>query len=249
MSPFQRQLMRTQAPQVLRDPPVSRALRHGVAASTEHEAIPLRADFRRVIDVGANRGQCALYAARSFPAAQLICFEPLPRARALLNRIVDAQARLRVFDVALSAYDGAADFYVSNSDDSSSLLPIGPRQRTAFPGTDEQTTISVTIRKLDDILDPTNLAKPVLIKIDVQGGELGTLQGAGRVLGSVDAILVEASFVELYSGQALADEVWGFLRGRGFSCRRIWSVTYGPEGERLQGDFLFSREGFDPLTS
>jgi hypothetical protein len=60
---------------------------------------------------------------------------------------------------------------------------------------------------------------------------------------------VEASFVELYGGQALVDEVWALLRSTGFSCRGIWSVTYGRRGECLQGDFLFSRDGFDPFNA
>jgi hypothetical protein len=53
---------------ILREPFYRSALRHGVAASIEHEAIPLRTDFRTVIDVGANRGQFALFAAHHFPA-------------------------------------------------------------------------------------------------------------------------------------------------------------------------------------
>jgi hypothetical protein len=41
---------------VLREPEYWSALRHGVAASVEHEAIPLRCEFGTVIDAGANRG-------------------------------------------------------------------------------------------------------------------------------------------------------------------------------------------------
>ena len=88
----------------------------------------------------------------------------------------------------------------------------------------------------------------MLLKIDVQGGELGVLQGAEEILQSIDAVLVEVSFVELYAGQALADEVWRHLQSHGFSCRGVWSMTYGVRGECLQGDLLFARAGFEPLS-
>jgi FkbM family methyltransferase len=201
-----------------------------------------------VIDAGANRGQFAVFAARRFPGATLICFEPLPGPRAQLRRAFGTIDRVRVSDVALGAANKEAEFHVSAADDSSSLLPIGHRQREAFPGTDERTTMTVQVRRLDEVLRPDELVTPVLLKIDVQGGELGVLQGAEALLGSIDAVLVEVSFVELYSGQGLADEVWAHLQSHGFSWRGVWSMTYGPRRECLQGDLLFARAGFEPLS-
>jgi FkbM family methyltransferase len=233
---------------VMQEPGYRRALRQGVAASTEHEAIPLRRDFATVIDVGANRGQFAVFATHRFPRAQLICFEPLEEPRRKVQQVVGGSGRLRLIDVAVGAEDGEAEFHVSASDDSSSLLPIGQRQREVFPGTEERTTIQVPVQRLDHALKPADLQSPTLLKIDVQGGELGVLQGAQGLLDAIGAVLVEVSFVELYAGQALADDVWRCLVGNGFACRGIWSLTYGPAGECLQGDLLFARAGFDPLV-
>jgi FkbM family methyltransferase len=218
-----------------------------VAASVEHEAIPLRDDFGTVIDVGANRGQFAVFAARRFPRATLICFEPLPGPRAQIRRAVPDATRLRLLDVAIGSVAGEAEFHVSAADDSSSLLPIGQRQRVVFPGTEELSTMTVQVRRLDDVLAADELTGPTLLKVDVQGGELAVLQGAQQLLASVDAVLIEASFVELYAGQALIDAVWQELRNQGFSCRGIWSPTYGPQGECVQGDLLFARREFEPL--
>jgi FkbM family methyltransferase len=200
-----------------------------------------------VIDAGANRGQFAVYAARRFPHAALICFEPLTKPGARLRRAVGNIGRLKLWDVALGATNEEAEFHVSAADDSSSLLPIGPRQREEFPGTEERSTLRVQVRRLDDLLDAEELVAPVLLKIDVQGGELGVLQGAEAILSSVDAVLVEVSFVELYAGQPLADEVWDYLRSHGFSCRGVWSMSYGSKRECLQGELLFASTGFEPL--
>lgn len=233
---------------VLRERDYRRALRHGVAASVEHEAIPLRPDFGTVIDVGANRGQFAVYAARKFPQARLICFEPLPGPRAQLARVTERDRPIRLLDCALGESARTAEFHVSVADDSSSLLPIGRRQAEVFPGTEELTTTTVQVRRMDEVIARDELAPPVLVKLDVQGTELSVLEGASELLPFIDAVLVEASFVELYAGQALADEVWSSLRQSGFSCRGVWSATYGPGGECLQADFLFARAGFEPLT-
>jgi FkbM family methyltransferase len=233
---------------VLREPSYRRALRYGVAASVEHEAIPLCADFQTVIDAGANRGQFALFAARRFPQAALLCFEPLRQPGMQLRRAVGNSGRLKLWEVALGTANEESEFHVSAADDSSSLLPIGPRQREAFPGTEQRSVQKVQVRRLDHLLESTELAAPVLLKIDVQGGELGVLEGAEAILSSVDAILVEVSFVELYAGQPLVDDIWDHLRRHGFTCRGAWSISYGSKQECLQGDLLFARTGFDPLA-
>jgi hypothetical protein len=82
----------------------------------------------------------------------------------------------------------------------------------------------------------------VLLKIDVQGAELSVLRGAEKTLESVDSIFVECSFVELYEGQALANEVIEFLAARGFSIAGVFGPAYDADGRCLQVDALFSRQ-------
>jgi hypothetical protein len=67
----------------------------------------------------------------------------------------------------------------------------------------------------------------MLLKIDVQGSELQVLQGRRPALDLIDEVYCECSFVELYEGQALADEVICHLRDRGFgwSAYTTWFTT------------------------
>jgi hypothetical protein len=127
---------------------------------------------------------------------------------------------------------------VSAADDSSSLLPIGERQLAEFPGTQEARQLDVPVVTLDDVIDE-GLAGPVLLKIDVQGLELDVLRGAGDALSSLDTIFVECSFVELYEGQALADEVIAFLFSHGFRLAGVHGLATGQGGQTLQADLLF----------
>ena len=193
---------------LLRAPAWRRGLRRRVAATVEHDCVTFAADFRGVLDVGAHRGQFALFILHRFPGARLYCFEPLPDARATLGWILAERPEARIFPVALGSRSGRATMHVSRRDDSSSLLPLTERQTEAFPGTEEVAQIEVEVARLDDVLvNADSLPRPCLLKIDVQGNELEVLRGAVGTLDLVDEILVECSFVELYRGQARAEEV------------------------------------------
>lgn len=219
------------------------ALLHGVAAAVEHERIPLRQGFRAVVDVGAGRGQFALVARRRFPNATLHCFEPLPAARQKLAAVAGGFAGTRIYDLALGAGRASGELHVSADLDSSSLLQMTATQATAFPGTEETERVTVSLARLDTILGSSELRSPSLLKIDVQGYELEVLQGAEGVLESFAAILVECSFAELYAGQALADDIVGYLGQRGFRLTGVFSPTYDRVGRCLQADFLFEPSG------
>ncbi len=58
---------------ILRCKPYRRALRRGVAASTEHERLLRLLDCRTIVDIGAHRGQFALVAHTLIPRARLCC--------------------------------------------------------------------------------------------------------------------------------------------------------------------------------
>jgi FkbM family methyltransferase len=218
-----------------------RGLRSAVAATVEHDALPLRHDFRMVIDAGANRGQFTLYALARFPSADIIAFEPLPKARDHMARLFKEKVRVEVPPFALGETEGEVDIHVSGRDDSSSLLPIGGRQISLFPGTEEVGTIRASLRTLDEVLANRQIPHPALLKVDVQGFELPVLRGAEQTLRSLDQILVEASFIELYEGQALFPEVSHHLEERGFRLVSGRISTFDSSGRWLQGDFLYEK--------
>jgi FkbM family methyltransferase len=216
-----------------------RWMRWRVFPSLEHASVPFGHDFRSVFDVGASRGQFALFALARFPRATVVAFEPLPQAHATAVKAL-AGLRAVVHNAALGATTHEATFHVSRADDSSSLLPIGARQTAEFPGTEAAAEISVPVAMLSAYLDQ-QVPRPVLLKLDVQGGELDVLIGAGSALGLVDEILVEASFVELYEGQARADEVIAYLLKQDFRLVDVIGLARGSDGEALQADLLFRR--------
>ncbi len=227
---------------IVKVPAYRHALRHGVAAAVEHDSDPFRHDFRLVLDVGASRGQFALVAARRFPQATLVCFEPLPEPRRILKRALAWHRDLDVIGCAVSLEAGKAEFVVSRADDSSSLLEMTDTQTRYFPGTEAAGRITVQTARLDDLMPPERLVRPCLLKIDVQGSELQVLRGASTTLAVADSVLVECSFAELYRGQALAGEIIDVLHDHGFGLSAICSPVTGRSGMVLQADMLFERD-------
>lgn len=223
---------------LVRRPGYRRALHHGVAAAVEHEGLPYRPDFRTVVDVGAHKGQFATFARERFPYSLIICLEPLPAPRQVLNTVLNGEGC--VYGLAASnRTEERVEMHVSQLDDSSSLQPIGPRQIAAFPGTEEAGSAWVRTTRLDDLLDRAGLVAPALLKIDVQGHEYEALEGAAGILSVFEQVVVEASFVELYEGQRLAGDVIALLRQAGFALAGVFNLSRARSGACLQADFLF----------
>jgi FkbM family methyltransferase len=219
----------------------SRLLRHRVAAGVEHERLLSGLDCRTVVDIGANRGQFALVTRRCMPQARIISFEPQPTPAATFRTVFAGDARVTLHEVAIGPVTGDATIHVSRRDDSSSLLPITARQVALFPGTEESSTAIVRVAPLREFISAAEIEAPALLKVDVQGYELEALRGSEDMLGQFAFVYAECSFVELYGGQALADEVIAWLRDRGFRLRGVHNTEYDRGGRAIQADFLFAR--------
>lgn len=217
------------------------AVRQGVAATVEHRDVGWGKEFATVLDVGGHHGQFTLFALERFPKAKIITFEPQAEGVEKIKGAVAGDPRVTIQNYALSDSVGKAELHISKRSDSSSLLPIGEGQTTAYPGTEEASVEEISLEKLDNLITEP-LEGPVLLKIDVQGAELSVLRGAEETLKQVDSIFVECSFVELYEGQALANEVIDFLKERGFSFAGVFGPAYDSDGRCLQVDALFERQ-------
>lgn len=212
-----------------------------VAAGVEHEPVLRGINCRTVIDIGANRGQFALVARRCMPQARVISFEPLVEAAAKFRTVFAGDQQVTLHEAAIGPVSRDATLHVSRRDDSSSLLPITATQVALFPGTAEAATAVVRVAPLRKFVRAEDILPPALLKIDVQGFELEALRGCEDLMERFDFVYVECSFVELYAGQALADEVAAWLRGRGFALRGEHNTVHDRGGRAIQSDFLFAR--------
>lgn len=216
-------------------------LLHGVAASVEHRGALRGLDVASIVDIGANRGQFALFCRALFPQATIVAFEPQAAAANAFRRLFRNAPAVRLIEAAIAPSEGKATLHVSARDDSSSLLSITRRQTEIFPGTGEIATAEVSTGRLDTFLAPEDIRSPALLKIDVQGYEADVLKGCESHLDCFSYVYVECSFVELYAGQALAPEIIDWLHARGFLLTGRFNEVKARGTGLVQADFLFER--------
>ena len=193
-----------------------------------------------VIDVGANKGQFSLVVRSLYPDAEIHAFEPLETEFEKFKSVVVGP--VKHYAVALGAEAAEAKFYITSRPDSSSLFKPGKDHEQLY-GVSLSSSKTVPVVRLADAVDVRALAAPVLMKLDVQGGELDVLKGAADILPFIDTIYTEASFVSLYEHQPLAGEIIGFLATHGFSLRGVFNHSIAPDVGPTQADFLFVKAG------
>lgn len=217
-------------------------LDHGVAAGVEH-CVVLRqlGEVRSIVDIGANQGQFALAVRHQFPEASILSFEPLPAPVAAYRAVFANDQKTTLHEAAIGPEPGQTVMHLSVRHDSSSLLPISAAQNAHFPGTGPAGTTLVTVGPLPDYIAPAEIEPPALLKLDVQGFELQALAASESLLPLFSWVYAECSFIELYDGQALADEVVAWLRQRGLALSGVYNLVGDNAGRPIQVDALFAR--------
>lgn len=196
-----------------------------------------------VLDIGANIGQYGSALRASGYRGRIVSCEPLSDAYAHISRRSERDASWTVVRTAVGDAPGQTTINVSANSYSSSLLPMTAAHRDAAPGSEfvrSETVPVTTVRDLvaDHGVDPAR----ALLKIDTQGYESAVLDGAGDLVGRFAAIALELSFVPLYEGQALYDDLVARLTAAGYSLYGLEPGFGDPDtGRMLQCDGLFVR--------
>ena len=151
----------------------TRLRRHGIRPAT-------------IIDAGANEGQFAVAVAKLFPEATVYSFEPDPDTFTRLVRNVRAFSRVRPHLLALGDKRQQMPFYVDANTQVSSLLRPSEKRLRAFPNTRTEKVLTVNVDTLSEFFATNELARPILLKLDVQGYEHLVLEGAAHLLPKID---------------------------------------------------------------
>lgn len=188
-----------------------------------------------VIDVGANEGQFARHIHTIIPTAKIYSFEPLKEPFKKLEALKDSIPDFECFNTALGNTTSKIDIWKSSFSPSSSMLPMEQLHKNIYPKSAELTKESVDLDKLDNFKSKFDIGGKYLVKIDVQGFEKEVIAGGTEIIGKATLLLVETSFVSLYSNQPLFDEITEQLFNLGFRY-------FGHDGQHRNeqnGDLLF----------
>jgi FkbM family methyltransferase len=176
------------------------------------------------VDVGTNRGQVLREAVRVAPKGRHLAFEPIP---SLAGEVGESFPQVDCRQVALGAEPGAAEFCHFRTLDGWSGLRRSPEISDEL-GDPEYITVEVSTLDVE-----LGELRPSIVKIDVEGAELGVLEGGRALLSEVRPVIIfehVANAAALYSASSSA--LWDLLTGMGY---RVFSMT---------GDGPVSRSAF-----
>lgn len=134
-------------------------------------------DEMTFVDVGANQGEFAVFAASRLPHGRVLAFEPVSKTRALLieNKLINQLQQLEIFDYGLSDHVGS--FPVFTSDDTTLHHGHHEGLSTLYKTEDRNVFEEEISLKVFDEIFYSGLERMDFVKIDVEGAELFVLKG------------------------------------------------------------------------
>jgi FkbM family methyltransferase len=155
-----------------------------------------------------------------------VFIEPIPDLFPILeaNAKKNLTAKTWCFNVALSDFDGDAEFHISTgSFCSSSLMDFTPEAKKYGDELVTERLVTVSVRQLDTLVEKNNI--PIenfnCLYLDVQGNEYKALLGAKKTLEKMDFLFVEVNHIELYQGSILWEQFHEFVKNLGWKLSTI----------------------------
>ena len=206
--------------------------------STQRKDVLDQLAITKAFDIGACTSQWYKEFRNNGFTAPVTSFECDPRALSILNELAKDDANWNIIPFALSDFSGNSSFHLWSLDSGQSSLnnasSSGRYFETINSADIEQTT--VVARRLDEIITPSSLeGHQCLLKIDVQGAEMGVLRGAGQLLDKFIAIEIELALCDFYEKSEMVEDVLVFLRNRGFDPFTIQTERWGGNNGTLAG--------------
>ncbi len=203
-----------------------------------------------VIDVGANHGLwCAALSEAVGTGGRVIAFEPVPYTAATLRRVIASLglSNIELHEEGLAARAGIASFAVP-------VQPTGVTDAALAHLADRDDRedgtaariVEAPVVRLDDLV--AGVDEVTLLKVDVEGGELGVLEGAvGLLERDSPTIVCEVDEGYLEGFGATPADIDDLLAARGYR-RFSWDPGRGvldgpdpPRGARSNQVFVADR--------
>jgi FkbM family methyltransferase len=182
-----------------------------------------------VYDIGANIGYVSLSLAKQVgPQGRVFAFEPVPMniQRCRTNIEINKLKNVQLLEFAASNAHGEA---VIRMTDNLSMASLVWHQEDS-----SATQLVIKTVALDELVDRGELPSPTFVKIDVEGGEAGVLQGMFRTITAPKPVL----FIEC--SDTGREYTWQTLRQLGYQCQSAIQQTPVTNFEQYRhADFLW----------
>lgn len=171
-----------------------------------------------VIDIGANIGVFAIYAATTAPGTRVYAYEPMPSTFQLMVENIrrnDLEERIIPAQLGVTAGKERRRLYAGTESQFSSIYPTG----------DPRTYVDVDCVSLADILEENSIHECDLLKLDCEGAEFEILYNTpSEYLSRIKAIRMEYHN-DAAGGERSLKPLLAFLRSHGFGVRKLKEVS------------------------
>jgi FkbM family methyltransferase len=192
-----------------------------------------------IFDIGSSHSGWSYAISGIFPDAEFHLFEPLLDLkdfyRENTRRVLEARPDFVLHKVALGAKDGEIKMISDKSGYGASTL-------TGWRYGNFNEVHKVPMYRLDTLRKERKLPLPDLIKMDVQGGELNVLHGAGQSLKRLQYLQLEVWLKRFYRHRTpLLQETGDYLKKKHFRLIEFGERFYGRLHELYSVDAFFAR--------
>ncbi len=197
---------------------------------------------RVIYDIGAAAGGWTCAMLQTCPDAEYHLFEPLAERRAdyageigelLRTTVRQGPGAVRLHPVALGEHNDTTQLAMTDDGVGSSVHHVASVASTP---------VEVPLVRLDDYARQHGLARPDVVKMDVQASEDAILRGMGDLLDHAQVLIIETWLRRCYGPKTpLLTELVATLRERGFTFVRVIDEYYNDRHELLAMDAVFVR--------
>jgi len=193
------------------------------------DALPNDIDVKWILDIGANVGDVTINALKSYPKAQVICFEPVKETFKILEKNLKSFSnRTHLFNLALSDKKETGEINITNFHGANSICPQARFHQEINPHVREVNKEKINLVRMDDFSSKFPSQKIDIMKIDVEGHELNVLYGGENFIkNNVDVVLIE---IALMRDQSLNNqsvfEIFSFFKKAGFCLVNVTDLNH-----------------------
>ncbi len=172
-----------------------------------------------------------------WPEGTIYCFEPVPNSFEILQEKISKLKNVSCFPLALSNFNGPAEFWVCHGNVGASSLYEADlfNHHIEMHGWElSEIPIKVQCITLDEWASQHNVDHIDFMWLDMEGAELAMIEASSKIIQTVQAIWMEVSTVHLREDVPLYPEIKEFMLNKGF--REEYVVK-----KYQQNDVLFVR--------
>jgi FkbM family methyltransferase len=207
------------------------------------ELVPreILSSLQTCVDAGAHAGNWTQALLSCFSPKRVVAVECEPRLVNPLKERFSASPTVAVIDAALAESEGTANFHQLRHPAGSSLLKPRADVVKEFVPNSWDLIGTVDVRKISYDQLVANEKEISILKLDIQGAEMGMLTASREGLRKTKCIIMEVTFTPHYEGDSGFPELHQFMAQRGFGLYRL-SSPYHRGGRVLFADAVYVQE-------